>query len=454
MASPGASNIATSGGDVLLSWVIHALADDLVKLDVGQVLQLLIHVDVFGLCAADDLAGDTDRDFSDAVEGWVQPADGVLLLSERLGETLGGGIDHLLGNVHSLAEKSAETDTWEDVHIVTLTWVVGGTVLAEVVWEGGARGEDDLLIGPFHGLVESAFSLVDWIRQWEDDWARGDSSHLFDDRLSEDTAGSAKTHKSSGLDIIDNLLEAGELLTLIVIAREVELVVGKLVATVVGDEALRIDEPELLAGLFLWNTRLDEKLDDLTSDTDSGGTSTHENELVLVQRNARLLESVHDTCQDDSTGSLDIIVEASVGVAVSLERWEGVLKILELDNDSWPFVVQGNHHLIQELQHLRWADTVHLSAQVKWVVEVVLIVGTQVEGDWKGTLWMDTSASAVEGELSNWDTHSVHTQISETEDTRSIGDDGDVDLILTPIIKHLTQLTAIGPGKVETCNNS
>lgn len=50
----------------------------------------------------------------------------------------------------------------------------------------------------------------------------------------------------------------------------------------------------------------------------------------------RCLDGVDETGGDDSTSSLDVIVEAGIGVLVSLERWERVLEIFELDNDAGP----------------------------------------------------------------------------------------------------------------------
>ena len=46
------------------------------------------------------------------------------------------------------------------------------------------------------------------------------------------------------------------------------------------------------------------------------------------------LDSGDDAAKDDSASTLDVIVEASVQVAVPLKSGEGVLEILELDDDT------------------------------------------------------------------------------------------------------------------------
>lgn len=445
MASSWASNFRASRGNVFLAWVIHALSDVLVELTIREPLNLLVAVEVLLLGATDDFSGDADGDFSDAVEVGVEPRLSMFLLVESLGETLGGSVNHLLRDVDSLAEKSTETDTWEDVHVISLSGMINSTVGTSVIREWRSRSKDNLLVGPLHSLVKSALGLVNWVGQWEDDWARSNRGHLANDGLGEHTSGGAETHEGSWLNIVDNLLKRGELLTIVVWTRKVELVVSQLVSSVVSDETLGVDEPELAASLLLWDTRLDEKLDNLLGDTDGGGSSSHKHELVLLEWNARLLKSVHDTSENDGSSSLDIIVEASVSVAITLEGWEWVLEILKLDNDSWPLVVEGNHHLVEELEHLWWANTAHLGTEIERILEILLVVGSQVKGDWKGTLGVDTGATSVESKLANRNAHSVDSQISETEDTRTISDDGNIDLVLSPIIKHLTQLTAIGP---------
>lgn len=233
----------------------------------------------------------------------------------------------------SLAENGAHADTGEDVHVVALA----GDMLDAVVGVGGERragGEDHTAVGPVHGLLEGALRLDGGVREREDDRALVESSHLADNRLGEDTTNGAETKKSGGLDVINNLLEGLELLTLVVVAREKELVLLELIATVVSDETLGVNKPDAAASLILGGTVLNEELNDLAGNTNGSRAGTHEDEALVLEGDAASTESTHDTTKNNGTGTLNVIVEHGVGVAITLERREGVLEILKLNDET------------------------------------------------------------------------------------------------------------------------
>lgn len=55
---------------------------------------------------------------------------------------------------------------------------------------------------------------------------------------------------------------------------------------------------------------------------------------MLLGWDSGSLDGIDDTSKDDGTSSLDVIVEASVVAAITFERWEWVLEVLELDDDT------------------------------------------------------------------------------------------------------------------------
>ena len=134
--------------------------------------------------------------------------------------------------------------------------------------------------------------------------------------------------------MVNDLIESLELSTLVVTAGEVDLVVGELVTAVSGHETLGVDEVEAVAGLVLSHAFAHEELDDLAGDTDTGAAGAEEDGTVVLARKTGALDSVDDTTEDDSASTLDVIVEAGESVAVTLQCGEGVLEILELDDDT------------------------------------------------------------------------------------------------------------------------
>lgn len=55
---------------------------------------------------------------------------------------------------------------------------------------------------------------------------------------------------------------------------------------------------------------------------------------MVLDGNARSLDSIDETTNNDGTSALDIIVEHGVGVLVALKSREGVLEIFELDDNA------------------------------------------------------------------------------------------------------------------------
>jgi hypothetical protein len=100
---------------VLLEGVVHAGPDVLVELLVGDVAESQLAVDLLGLGGADDTAGDDDGDVPDALNGGVEPVLLNLVGEEGSAESLGGRVDHGLGDRDRLGKDGTETKTGEDV---------------------------------------------------------------------------------------------------------------------------------------------------------------------------------------------------------------------------------------------------------------------------------------------------------------------------------------------------
>lgn len=96
----------------------------------------------------------------------------------------------------------------------------------------------------------------------------------------------------------------------------------------------RIDEPELGLGLLLSHTLLLKVLANRLGDSDSTRSGTKEQDPLILERNLRKGESADGSSENDGSGSLDIIVEARVLLAVVEQKGEseGGVEVLELDD--------------------------------------------------------------------------------------------------------------------------
>ena len=97
---------------------------------------------------------------------------------------------------------------------------------------------------------------------------------------------------------------------------------------------LGVYKPKATACLILSQAFLDEILDNLLGYSDTSRSSPHEYRTLSTNRNMRLLKGVDNACQDDSSSTLNIIVEAAVFVLILLESRERVLEVLKLDDNS------------------------------------------------------------------------------------------------------------------------
>jgi hypothetical protein len=146
---------------------------------------------------------------------------------------------------------------------------------------------------------------------------------------------------------------------------------------------------------------------------------------VVLGTDSSKVDGVHESSQDDSASSLNIVVEAKVGRLVLFEELEGVLrrKVFELDQQLGVERGQGLDNGIDKGEELVVTNALLAQSEVELILELVLVVGTEVKGDGDGAAGIDTGTSDVELELSDGDTHTTDTEIAQSENAGAVGDD-------------------------------
>lgn len=172
--------------------VIHATLDPVVEIDIAHVAETSLAVHTILLGGTHHLAGDYDAYLADAADVWVEQAVPDLLGRQGLGEGFTRGVDHVVGNSHGFGENTAQSDTWEDVHVVALTGVVrAGLTLGVGVGHGGegrARGEEAAAVSVLHSAFEVALGFGGGIGEGEDDGSGVPIGHFAKDLGSENAA--------------------------------------------------------------------------------------------------------------------------------------------------------------------------------------------------------------------------------------------------------------------------
>lgn len=90
------------------------------------------------------------------------------------------------------------------------------------------------------------------------------------------------------------------------------------------------------------------------------------------------------------------------------------------------------------------SDLGHPGAHVQRVLTESLVVGSQVEREGQSAVGVDASASSVEGQLADGNTHAVDTQVTKTENTGTVREDGDVDLVW-PVVEDPAEVAPVAP---------
>lgn len=178
--------------------VVHAGLDVVVQVGVAHLAESSLTVDTVGLGSTHHLAGDDNADLTDASDVGVEQTTLDLLGSQSGGESLTGSIDHAVGDTDGLGQDAAQTDTGEDVHVVTLAGVIRAGLAGRVgEGHGGERragGEKATTIGVLDGALVVTLGLGGRVGQGEDDGGSVPVGHLAEDLGGENTAQSGQTH--------------------------------------------------------------------------------------------------------------------------------------------------------------------------------------------------------------------------------------------------------------------
>ena len=87
--------------------------------------------------------------------------------------------------------------------------------------------------------------------------------------------------------------------------------------------------------------------------------------------------------------------------------------------------------------------------EVERIGEQCFVVGAHIKGDGECDLGGHAGAGGVECELTDRDAHAVDSQVSEPEDARAVGDDGEADIFVRPVAEQLRQAASSIDGEVE-----
>src|SRR5271155_1020367 len=126
--------------------------------------QCNIPIHLIMLSRSNDISRNIQRNGTNSRNIGVQESTTEFLFCNARSKTFRGSENHSVSDFGGLTEDGAETETGEDVHVVSLAGGVG-FAFVRCFGEGRARGEEDRAVSPGNRLFEITFRLFTWITQ-------------------------------------------------------------------------------------------------------------------------------------------------------------------------------------------------------------------------------------------------------------------------------------------------
>ena len=122
--------------------------------------------------------------------------------------------------------------------------------------------------------------------------------------------------------------------------------------------------------------------------------------------------------QGSGSCALNVIVETQMIVSILIEQGlcHGTLKVFKLDQGIGPTKAYRLHEFIHQMiigaSHQPWL----LDTEIILILQEFWIVGTDIQHDGHDTMWSNATRGTVQGQLSNWNTHSLEDDDDDNDD--------------------------------------
>ena len=218
-----------------------------------------------------------------------------------------------------------------------------------------------------------------------------------------------------------------------------------------GDQALAIEERDARTRLIGRESLIAHRAHEKLCDARRGRAGAEEQETLQAKRSPGDAKCAEHTGEGHGCRPLDVVIEATHLVAVTLEKPHRVVArpILELDAAPRELLLHGFDELVDEGVELVVAAAPLPQAEVERVAEELLIVGPGVDEERQGVLRRDAAGGRIERELSDRDAHAVRAEIAEAKDALAARHDDEPHVSLGPIPEDLPEMAAPFDRDVE-----
>ena len=156
------------------------------------------------------------------------------------------------------------------------------------------------------------------------------------------------------------------------------------------------------------------------------------------------LDRVDHAGKRDAGGALHVVIIDAVLVAITLQQVHGVHSrpILKVNAARREHLLYGLDELVHEGKELGSRRACLAHAQVKRIVQILLVVRAGIEIHGQQVLWRHSGAGGVQLQLADGDAGAVSAEIAEAKDAPAIRDTDEPDILLRPVSQDLLHAAA------------
>src|SRR5438477_1256628 len=105
-------------------WIVDFTFDETIQVIIAHRPQIRLTIDSIFLCSPDNITSNNQRHISNSRDIRVKQSTSEFRFGDAAGETLGCSENHCIGDFPSLTQNCTETETGENIHIVSLSGCV------------------------------------------------------------------------------------------------------------------------------------------------------------------------------------------------------------------------------------------------------------------------------------------------------------------------------------------
>jgi hypothetical protein len=200
-----------------------------------------------------------------------------------------------------------------------------------------------------------------------------------------------------------------------------------------------------------WATSAEQSRAEQVGKANAGRACTEEQVFLVLELRALELDRVDHAGKRDTGSTLHVVIVDAVLIAITLQQVDGVHSgpILEVNAAFREHLLYGLDELVHEGKELGRRGACLTHAQVKGIVQILLVVGAGIEIHGQQVLRRHARTGGVELQLADGDAGAVGAEIAEAEDAPAVRNTDEPDILLRLVSQDLLHAAAAGCRQIH-----